>query len=189
MIAVFAGRRIDLDLDNDATERQFPLANVERVRREIEQFLRERSPSVVVGSAACGGDLLVLEVASQLGIRRRVILPFDRAQFRTNSVIDRPGDWGSRFDRIVADVAIGDVIELRLGLNDPAAYEQANAEIFRQAEAIASLTGEAFRALVLWNGRTRPEGDLTETFLTGARRRGWPISEIHTGAAKPNRDQ
>lgn len=187
MIAVFAGRRIDLE--GNAAARQFPLANVDRVRFEVEQFLRERLPTVVVGSAACGGDLLVLEAAGHLGIRRRVVLPFNRVQFRTSSVIDRPGDWGSRFDRVVADLAVGDLIELRLDPNDAAAYEQANAEIFRQAEAIGSQASEEFMALIVWNGETRGECDVTETLLTAARHRGWPTSEIHTGDAGTSPDR
>ena len=177
MIIAFAGRRIDADKAGEPGK--FPLANVDRVHREVEQLLRERRPAVVVGSAACGADLLVLEAAGRLGIRRRVVLPFDRAAFRASSVTDRPGDWGPRFDDVVAAVATGDLIELPFDADDATAYEETNLEIFRQCEALASL-GEQCEVLIVWNGETRGKGDVTEAFLHEAERRGWPTAQIQT---------
>ena len=57
MIVAFAGRRIDAEGTGEPGK--FPLANVDRVNREVDQFLRERQPAVVVGSAACGADLML----------------------------------------------------------------------------------------------------------------------------------
>lgn len=180
MIVAFAGRRIDAEGAGEAGK--FPLANADRVQRAVERFLSERRPAVVVGSAACGADLLVLEAADRLGIRRRVVLPFDRATFRAKSVTDRPGNWGPRFDEVVAAVAAGDVIELQFNPDDATAYEQTNVEILRQAETIASLQGPCM-ALVVWNRETRGKGDVTEAFLEEAKRRGWPTVEIQTNTA------
>jgi hypothetical protein len=183
MILVFAGRRIDAA---DAKAARFPLASVDRVRKDLEQWLRRRqpSPSAVVGSAACGTDLLVLEEAGRLGIRRRVVLPFNRAAFRASSVVDRPGDWGPLFDAVITTVAAaGDLIELQFSPEDDTAYEQTNLEIFRQAEHLASSAGDAIEALVVWNGETRGSGDVTQAFLEEARRRQWPTFEIPSGAA------
>jgi hypothetical protein len=180
MIVAFAGRRIDAEEAGEPGK--FPLANVDRVHREAEQFLRERRPAVVVGSAACGADLLVLEAAGRLGIRGRVVLPFDRATFRAASVTDRPGDWGPRFDKVVAALTPGDLIELQFDSDDETAYERTNVEIFRQCETLASLH-EPCVALILWNGETRGEGDVTEAFLNEAERRGWPAVQIQTSSA------
>ena len=69
---------------------------------------------VVVSSAACGADLLALEQAGGLGLRRRVVIPFDRERFRAGSVVDRPGDWGGLYDSILDAVgAQGDLVVLR----------------------------------------------------------------------------
>jgi hypothetical protein len=181
MIVAFAGRRIDAE--GAGQPGKFPLANVDRVRREAERFLRERRPAVVVGSAACGADLLVLEAGGRLGIRCRVVLPFDRATFRATSVTDRPGNWGPRFDEVVAAVAPGDLIELPFDSNDATAYEQTNVEIFRQCETLAS-HHEPCVALILWNRETRGKGDVTEAFLNEAERRGWPTVQIQTSSAQ-----
>ena len=54
-------------------------------------------------------------------VRRQVVLPFDRTAFRASSVTDRPGNWGPRFDAVVAAVATGDLIELPFDVDDAAA--------------------------------------------------------------------
>src|SRR5688572_1810576 len=179
MILVYAGRRID-PVDSTSPG-QFPLANVARVQEDIDRVLRQLRPAAVVGSAACGSDLLVLEAAGRLHVRRRVLLPFDHSTFRATSVTDRPGNWGPRFDAIINDVrASGDLVELALDPKEPGAYEQANAGIFREAEGLASGHEDDVAALVLWNGTTRGTGDVTEAFFKDARRRGWPVTEIDT---------
>jgi hypothetical protein len=157
-----------------STEERFPIGNVVRVARDVEHVLGELKPSTVVGSAACGADLLVLEAAGRLSMRRRIILPFDRVTFRASSVTDRPGDWGPQFDAVINDViARGDLVELALDAKDDATYRHANVEIFRQAEKLARSTGEDCRALVIWNRVTRGSGDVTEAFFEEAARRGW----------------
>lgn len=182
MIFVYAGRRIDPEAKlGSPPEERFPLRNVPRVAHEVERLLDEVKPSTVVGSAACGADLLVLEAAGGLGVRRRIILPFDRQTFRASSVTDRPGDWGARFDAVISQVsAQGDLVELALDAKDDATYVQANLEIFGDAETLAHSTAEECRALVIWNRATRRNGDVTEAFLEEARRRGWSTTVIDT---------
>jgi hypothetical protein len=179
MILVYAGRRVDAG-DRTSAER-FPLASVSRVQRDVERVLRQLRPAAVVGSAACGSDLLVLEAAGRLRVRRRVIVPFEQSTFRATSVTDRPGNWGQRFDTVIsAVIASGDLVELALDPKESGAYQKVNAQIFREAEGLAAGDEDAFAALVLWNGVTRGTGDMTEAFLNEARRRGWPITEIDT---------
>jgi hypothetical protein len=57
-----------------------------------------------VCSAACGADLLALIVAGQLGLHRRVVLPFAPERFRETSVTDRAWDWGLEYDQVIAAV-------------------------------------------------------------------------------------
>jgi hypothetical protein len=179
MILAYAGRRIDPA--QTAVVRRFPLAAVAYVQREVERVLRHLAPSAVVGSAACGADLLVLEAAGRLRLRRHVVLPFDRATFRVTSVADRPGDWGPQFDAVIAGVsASGDLLEMTLDPHDPGTYQQANVEILRQAESTAREASTHCHALVVWNGAPRGPGDVTQAFLNEARRRGWPTTEIDT---------
>src|SRR5882672_10452911 len=91
MIIALAGRRVD---SADAKQPRFPPRNVERVHTQTRAVLKEKGATALVSSAACGADLIALSEAGQLGLRRRVILPFERRRFRETSVTDRPGEWG-----------------------------------------------------------------------------------------------
>jgi hypothetical protein len=183
MVLVYAGRRVDAAATpgNPPVNAQFPASNVPRVSQQVVRVLRELKPSIVVGSAACGTDLLVLEAAGELGLQRRVILPFDRASFRDSSVTDRPGDWGPRYDAVIADVSTkGNLVELAFDAADDTTYVRTNFEIFRDADTVARSTGERCRALIVWNGVGRGAGDVTEAFLKEADRRGWAPQVIET---------
>jgi len=176
-VAALAGRRVDAA---DAAAARFPLANVERVRERLQALLREGS-SALVSSAACGADLIALDVAGSLGLRRRVVLPFAPERFRETSVTDRPGDWGPVFDRVIGEVAAtGDVVMLGLDEGDDATYAAANDAILNEAEGLAGGDPSEVVAVIVWEGASRGEGDLTEAFATAARARGHPVREVFT---------
>ena len=80
-VAALAGRRIDAP---DAKEARFPPANVARVRERIAAALREHDVVALVASAACGADLIALDEAAKLGIRRRIVLPFRASRSARN---------------------------------------------------------------------------------------------------------
>lgn len=89
MILVYAGRRPGAD---------FPQDNVDFVQEQIERVVVGLAPRVVVGSAAAGADLLVIEAATRASIDVQVLLAGDRAAFWTGSVGDKGPDWELRFD-------------------------------------------------------------------------------------------
>ena len=72
-IIALAGRRIDTPGTNPP---RFPLDSVPLVRARIAELLRVERAAAVVASAACGADLIALEEAERIGIRRRIVLPF-----------------------------------------------------------------------------------------------------------------
>ncbi len=88
----------------------------------------------VVCSAACGADILALESAAQLGLSRRVVLPFSREQFRSTSVADRGGDWGRRFDTILQQLQSKDIVELNLQNGNDEAYLAVNSKYPDEAD-------------------------------------------------------
>src|SRR3954470_8602116 len=97
-IIAIAGRRIDA---TDTNAARFPRGAIPTVRRRLADLLIQERAVAIVCSAACGADILALEEAERLGVGRRIVLPFPANRFRLTSVIDRPGDWGQRFDRLV----------------------------------------------------------------------------------------
>jgi hypothetical protein len=172
-----AGRRVDAP---DAKQVRFPLQNVPIVEERIRRCF-QKEVGVLVCSAASGSDLLALGVAGDLGIRRRVVLPFARNLFYETSVADRPGDWGERYDKVLDIVERQrDLVILGYERGDPAAYKRTNAAIVDEALKIAKQEARPAGALVVWDGRSRGTEDLTAHFLDEARGKGLPLLEILT---------
>jgi hypothetical protein len=161
-VIALAGRRIDAP---DTDPPRFPLQNVPIVRRRLAALFSAEHAEALVCSAACGADLIALEEAERLGLRRRIVLPFPPKRFRETSVTDRPGDWGPVFDRLVAAAeAAGDLVILQsTGDDDDAAYAAANQAIIREAEALARPTSEAtplrLIGVIAWEGSAREGTD------------------------------
>jgi hypothetical protein len=177
MIIALAGRRVDSD---DAKYARFPLENVETVRSRARAVLQQKGATALVSSAACGADLIALSQAGQLGLRRRVILPFERARFRETSVTDRPGEWGPVYDEVLDSVeASGDLVVLECGSDDEA-YAAANRAILDEAVILGKAVHQPVDAVLLWNGASRGDGDLTESFAVEARKRGLSVTEVLT---------
>ena len=162
LVLALAGRRIDAP---GADAVRFPLANAPAVRRRLADLMSETETGALVCSAACGADLLALEAAEELGLRRRIVLPFAADRFRETSVVDRPGDWGQVYDRLIdAARASGDLVVVDGGDGD-AAYAAANAAIVREAKAIAGgPEPRDLAACVVWEGASRGANDATERF-------------------------
>ena len=182
MIITLAGRRIDAP---DAAVSRFPLEKSASVHERILTLMREQQATTLVSSAACGTDLLALSAAGELGIRRRVILPFAHERFRAASVADRPGEWGALFDQIIAEVeAAGDLVLLDETQADTAAFVRANQMILNEAQALAGQpisekeSAKPVLAVIVWEGKPRGEEDLTADFADEARSRSIPILEI-----------
>jgi hypothetical protein len=118
----------------------------------------------VVSSAAAGADLLTLQEAGALGLRRRVVLAGPSERFKQASVVDRPGEWGPLFDRIVGEVrATGDLIELDVD-GDFTGYLRVTAAILDEAVKLATPSEQRLGALLVWDGKSRGDDDVTDAF-------------------------
>jgi hypothetical protein len=183
MIIALAGRRIDAP---DATIPRFPLRNVAAVRERLHAFFIDHKVTVLVCSAACGADLLALDVAGKLGIWRRVVLPFEQDQFRATSVADRPGEWGTLFDRIIREIQAQDkFVILSEDGEDNSLFATTNKVILDEALLLArdkshEQPEKLVEAVLVWDGLPRSEGDFTAHFAGEALARGLAITEIAT---------
>jgi len=178
-IAALAGRRIDAD---GADPARFPLSAAPLVRQRVTEVLRRERPVALVCSGACGADLIALEAAGKLGIRRRVVLPFPPARFREESVMDRPGNWGGLFDAVIAETeAAGDLVVLHANGGDQA-FAAANAAIVEEARSLAAQSALArLLAIIVWDGAPRGKGDATLGFRELATAADFEVREILTG--------
>jgi hypothetical protein len=172
-VLVEAGRRVDAP---GADTARFPPSNVDMVRQRIQQVLAHEKPVALVSSAACGADLLALDVAGDIHIRRYVLLPSPPEQFRKSSVTDRPGNWGTLYDNVLKAAKV-EVLTLPDGQEG---YLQTNLKLLDQAESLARQYHTSTAALVIWNELSRGPDDVTAHFLDQARLRKIPVLEIST---------
>lgn len=178
MIVALAGRRID---SPDSREIRFPLHNVAVVQQRLRAFFSSNTISTLVCSAACGIDLLALNIARDLNITRKIILPFAPDVFKIKSVDDCVGDWTSFFENLlmVSD-SNAELVVLNSRDDDRQAYEKTNVEILGTAEKLAHLQNEKKIALVAWDGKSRGTDDASAHFLNEAKNRKFTIKEINT---------
>jgi class 3 adenylate cyclase len=99
-VVVFAGHLIDRP---DRPQPRFPPALEPFVRTAIRDRLQSTDVGFAYSAAGCGADILFLEVAAERGAETHVVLPYNREQFREDSVDIVPGsDWGERYERVLA---------------------------------------------------------------------------------------
>lgn len=177
-VVALAGRRID---PPKAETTRFPAEQIDSVSGRIRELFVAKGARLLVCAAACGVDILALEVAFQLGIRSRVVLPAQPMTFREGSVTDRPGDWGERYDRILADLEQrGDLVVTGDGSPSGPDYFQANLDILDEANRLSVELGLPLEAVVVWNGVSRGDDDVTAHFRSEALRRALQVTDIQT---------
>jgi hypothetical protein len=172
-VIVEAGRRVDAP---DAVVARFPAKNVPEVRKKINEVLRKEMPVAIVSAAACGADLLLLDVAGEMHVPRYIFLPSDPETFRISSVTDRPGDWGEIYTKALHGSTV-QVLKLPEGQQG---YLETNLKLLDQAQELAKRDHTDVRALVVWNQESRGSDDVTAHFLDQAKRRRLPIIEVPT---------
>ena len=172
-IIVGAGRRVDAP---DAGVARFPPQNVPKVRKRIERLLAKQKPLAIVSAAACGADLLLLDVAGEIRIPRCVLLPSEPEAFRVSSVTDRPGNWGELYSKVLRTSKV-EVLKVPEGQEG---YLETNLKLLNRGEMLAKQEHTTVNALVVWNQKSRGPGDVTAHFLEQAKLRNMSIFEIST---------
>jgi hypothetical protein len=105
---------------------RFP-ASLEAVAREsVRERLAALAPAAAYGSAACGADILCLELVRELGGETHVVLPFPAADFRRASVDWAQGDWGERFERVLSAADSVTIASDHCATGSAATFEYAN---------------------------------------------------------------
>ncbi len=94
MILVYAGRRPSEEGG------AFPPSREEYLTERVRRLIAGLRPDRIVGSAAAGSDVIILEVAGEFGIPATVVLGGDVESFAAESVDDKPG-WRQRFDAVM----------------------------------------------------------------------------------------
>jgi hypothetical protein len=179
-VIALAGRRVDAEGSRKVV---FPLKNELLVRQRIKLAFEEENAKAFVSSAACGADLLALEVAKELRICPiYIVLPFERTRFLRTSVADKPGLWDRRYNNAVDDAeSLGNLILLEGIEDDDSAYKRVNHLILAEANRLAAAKQPPLRriAIAVWE-KPREGLDLTRDFLERAKKLDFLIREIST---------
>ena len=121
-IVAFAGHMIDAP---DRALPRFPAVLGPAVRAAVREHVARLNTPIVYTSAACGADLIFIEVALEAGAEVNVVLPFDRGDFVRTSVAVGGGDWAERFDAALARAARVIMATDEHYLGDDVLFEQA----------------------------------------------------------------
>ncbi len=162
MILAFAGRRA-----------QSIAGDLAAVALRIRRLLTALAPTAVVGAAADGADLLILEAALEMtdGPEIHVILPTAEEVFREGSV---EAAWRDRFDSAIEQVRRRGTVQ-SLDLPDGSeAYRRANTAFLDRAGELAH---DGDRAVVLVIAR-EGEGAMAQNLVDGGRLRNIPSLRI-----------
>jgi class 3 adenylate cyclase len=122
-VVIFSGHMIDRD---DRPIPRFPATIEGAVRDLLRQRLTALQPVATYGSAACGSDILCLEVAREMGCETHIILPFPPAAFRGTSVDFAGADWGERFERALGTADSVTVTSDHYARGSAATFDYAN---------------------------------------------------------------
>jgi len=175
-VAALAGRRIDA-LASD-TEK-FPLAHIPKVSRRVRDLFVARNLASIVCSAACGADLIALEIARSMNLRTRIILPFDVDSFKRISVDDRPGNWEvPYFSAVDYAQKTGDLVIIGLDPKDPSAFSTTNRYLISETLRISG--GSRPLAITVWDDKPRGPDDATFEFKRLAMQAEFDLYHVST---------
>ncbi len=192
-VAVFAGHLIDRP---DRREPRFPAALEPAVAAAIRERVRAIAPGFAYASAACGSDILFLEAADAVGAELHIVLPYNRVQFRDDSVSIGGGEWAVRYERVLeraAEVTVAS--EHRIGSGAPS-YEYAFRLLDGQAGIKADELDTEVTCLAVWDGMPGDGRGGTAAAIEHWRRQGRLVDHIdlagllppHVGIPQPIRE-
>ncbi len=122
-VIAFSGHMIDTD---DRAVARFPAALEEPVREAIERHVAASLPAIGYSQAACGSDILFCECMLKLGQEYNIVLPFERRDFLTYSVLPGGASWATRFERVLAGARSVTVAAQSRYFGDDALFEHAS---------------------------------------------------------------
>lgn len=175
-VAVLAGRRIDAPASGT---KRFPLERITDVNRLIEEVFVFEGVTALVSSAACGADLIALELARARNLKTRIILPFDVETFKKISVTDRPGNWEeSYYDAIGYAQESDDLVVLGVPVEGASAFSITNQNLIAEAALVAGDSKPL--AITVWDGASRGKDDATSEFRKLATEGGFDLVNVST---------
>ena len=174
-VLVFTGHMIDR---RDRGTPRFPQEMGPTVQDAVRARLGALAPAAVYGSAACGADLICLEVAADLGCETHVVLPFPPGAFREASVDYAGAQWSDRFEAALARADSVTITSDHRARESTATYEYANLVLTGMAQLRAQLLDTGVVGLAVHDPRSAGAPGGTASTMTLWKSRGMAVESI-----------
>ncbi len=180
-VLVFTGHMVDAE---GRQEPRFPPHYESAVRQAINATVQAIQPIAAYGSAACGADILCLEVMQEQGIEIHVVLPFPPEEFRKVSVDVAPGNWGPRFDRLLATANSVTITSDHRASGSNAPFEYSNLVMTGLGQLRAHLLDTSLRGLGIWDGAGRGGAGGSASMVAVWERTGIAVDHVYLPGGK-----
>ena len=175
-VLMFAGNMID------RAERpvpRFPAALEPAVRAALRARLAALKPLAAYGSAACGADLLCLELVREMGGETHIVLPFPPLQFRAASVDFAGESWGQRFEQALASADSVTIASDHHASGSSATFVYANLILTGMARLRAQMLDAKTQALAVWDPQAPGHPGGTGALALQWTSLGLPVEHVH----------
>jgi len=181
-VLVFTGNMIDHP-GRDAA--RFPAMLEPAVREAMGERIAAISPLAAYGSAACGADILCLELVREMGGETHIVLPFPPAEFRQASVDFAPGDWGERFERALAAADSVTITSDHRASGSAAAFAYANLVATGTGKLRAQGLDAPLRGLACWDCGAPGAAGGAASVVSLWEARGLAVEHVRLAALRP----
>jgi tetratricopeptide (TPR) repeat protein len=175
-VGFFAGHMVDAP--NRPVPR-FPATAIPDVEERIRNWVTSNAIRSAVCSAACGGDILFLEIAQSLEVETHILLPFARDYFVRTSVLTGGEEWVKRFEAVTEKAKSVTVLNDDMPDYHPSSYDFTNQMISARAATRAAAYDSPLLGLALWNGQIGDAVGGTASAVVYWAKGNVPISIIH----------
>ncbi len=157
---------------------RFPAGLESAVRQAMRDSLQAARPLAAYGSAACGADILGMEIVHELGGEIHVVLPFPPNEFRTASVDVAPGDWGARFDRLLEVASTVTIASDHRASGSVATFEYVNLLMTGLGQLRAELLDTTLLGLAVWDPEAGGAPGGSASVVEAWERRGIAVDKV-----------
>ncbi len=126
----------------------------EGVAAAIRTRLEILRPAAAYATATCESDILFLEGVARLGGETHIVLPFPAEELRRSRFDLSRGDWGERFECVLAAANSVTVTSDHRARGSAATFEYANLVLTGMARLRARLLRTDLRGFAIWTGRS-----------------------------------
>jgi len=158
---------------------RFPAGLESAVRQAMRDSLQAARPLAAYGSAACGADILGMEIVHELGGEIHVVLPFPPGEFRTASVDVAPGDWGARFDRLLEVASTVTIASDHRASGSVATFEYVNLLMTGLGQLRAEVLDTTLLGLAVWDPEAGGAPGGSASVVEAWERRGITVDKVH----------